>query len=656
MRSRLALAIAMAPCLAAAEEIPLDSLDALKSPYVVATSGNALEPRSQATAATSIFTRKDISRLKVKSVPDLLTRVPGMSVAQQGGRGSRTSLYLRGTNANQTLVLIDGVRIGSLSDGLSRLEYLNLEQVERVEVTRGARSSLYGSDAMGGVIQVFTRRGEGAGLEPRFDFSLGDSDENEHSLGLSGGDERTRFDLGASLLELHSDRTDDIDGANTDDDTYRNRGFNLSLEHRLTEQWRAGLNLLDQRGKSDLDENALWYPGQPTDEFTLNSTSAFLEANLDPRWTSRLQLGHAENRSQLDTVRNFFTTHQEFATYRDSVEWQNTLRLDEHQQVLLGAEWYEERLTANRTLNEMERRNQAWFAQHRYRAAPFGTELGLRHDSSDQYGSEDSLNAALDFDLPMSTQLVLSYAEGFRVPNMVELYLPAPFQPNGNPDLDPEHSKTWEAQLRGSHYDTDWSFGVYRTDIEDLISPVLDFNPFFVNEMRNVGKARINGMDLSASRDFMGWNTHLNLGLVDPRDRDTGHTLPGRSRRTLVLDVDKKFGDYNFGFSWTGVSSRYVDAENTEKTPGYGRIDIRAGWSFLKGLKVETRVENIGNRQITEQRYVSSSNPSSSYPFGDGTPTSSNTVNVVDPTIEQYGGYQDEGRKVVMTLKWSPQF
>ena len=244
---------------------------------------------------------------------------------------------------------------------------------------------------------------------------------------------------------------------------------------------------------------------------------------------------------------------------------------------------------------------------------------------------------------------MLSYAEGFRVPTFTELYVPDMFFPSGNPNLEPEHSKTWEAQLRGAHYDTDWSFGVYRTDVEDLITDVMEFDPVFVREMRNVGKARINGLDLSASRDFMGWTTRLNLGLVDPRDRDTGHTLPGRSRRNLALDVDKQFGDYSFGFSWLGVSSRYVDAANTQKSPGYGRIDIRAGWGFLKGLKVETRVENIANKQYS-QKYYGSGSSFSSNPFGDGVPYVDNDVDIPDPTIEENTGFQEEGRKVVMTL------
>lgn len=654
LRSPLALAIVLLPCATQAEEIAPESLDALKSPYLVGTSGRSLEPRSQATAATSVFTRADIARLKVKSLPDLLARVPGMSVQQTGGRGSPTALYLRGTNPSQVLVLLDGMRIGQLSNGLARLQYLNMQQVERVEVTRGARSSLYGGNAMGGVIQVFTRRGK-AGLDPRFDFSLGDGDDSENSLGLAGGDANTRYDLGMSLVELRQDRSDDRDGANTDKDAYRNRGLNLSLEHRFAETWRAGLNLLDQRGKSELDGDSGAFPDQPRDRFALSSTSAFLQVDPSPLWSSRLEAGHSEDKSRVDTVYNYFTTFEEYASYRDSLLWQNTLHLDAANQLLLGAEWTEERLRANVPLEERERRNQAWFFQHRYRAAPFGTELGLRHDQDRQFGNEDSLNAALDIDLPAQTQLVLSYAEGFRTPTFLELYVPKEFFPSGNPDLQPERSRTWEAQLRGNHLGTDWSLGVYRTDIRDLITDVETFDPDYARTWRNVGRARINGLDISLSRELLGWTTRLSAGFVDPRDRETGHTLPGRSRRNLALDMDRRFGEYSFGFSWLGVSSRYQDADNTVHSPGYGRLDIRAGWDLLEGLKVETRVENLGDNRYLEKRYADQSGFSSS-PYGDALPYENNDVYIDDPTYEARGGYRDAGRRVVVSLKWSPQF
>lgn len=250
---------------------------------------------------------------------------------------------------------------------------------------------------------------------------------------------------------------------------------------------------------------------------------------------------------------------------------------------------------------------------------------------------------------------MLSYAEGFRTPTFLELYVPTEFFPSGNPDLQPERSRTWEAQLRGNHLGTDWSLGVYRTDIRDLITDVETFDPDYVRTWRNVGRARINGLDISLSRELLGWTTRLSAGFVDPRDRETGHTLPGRSRRNLALDVDRRFGEYSFGFSWLGVSSRYQDADNTVHSPGYGRLDIRAGWDLLEGLKVETRVENLGDNRYLEKRYADQSGFSSS-PYGDALPYENNDVYIDDPTYEARGGYRDAGRRVVVSLKWSPQF
>ncbi len=189
--SRLALAIAVMPGLSLAAE-----------PYVaeplVVTSGRLAEPQARATAATTVFERDDIERLQVSSVTELLERVPGLSVVRTGGAGSQTGVFLRGTSTAQTLVLVDGQRIAAASSGTSSLEFLAPEQIERIEVVRGARSALYGSDAIGGVIQIFTRRGDDQGLKPYARLAAGSDSTYQRSLGLSGGDERTRFHLGAA--------------------------------------------------------------------------------------------------------------------------------------------------------------------------------------------------------------------------------------------------------------------------------------------------------------------------------------------------------------------------------------------------------------------------------------------------------------------------
>lgn len=175
--------------------------DALKLPDVLVSASRQVESRSATSAANTVFTRTDIDRLQPSNVTDLLSRVPGVQVAPTGGRGSLPGIFIRGTKAAQTLVLVDGVRIANATSGDSGLQFLDIDQIERVEVLRGSRSAIYGSDAIGGVIQIFTRRGNGPGLQPRLRLAAGSNQTFQRSLGLSGGNGATRFNLGASLDE-----------------------------------------------------------------------------------------------------------------------------------------------------------------------------------------------------------------------------------------------------------------------------------------------------------------------------------------------------------------------------------------------------------------------------------------------------------------------
>src|SRR5690554_6932846 len=227
--SRLALAVALAPSLALAAQ-PASHEEALKLSDTLITANRDVEQRSDSSAASTVFTRADIERLRPASVPALLTQVPGVQVSNYGGRGALFSLNIRGTSSAQTLVLIDGVRAGSATAGGAALQYLSVDQIERIEVLRGSRSAIHGADAMGGVIQIFTRRSEGEGLRPYARIAGGSDSTWERNLGLSGGNERTRFNLSAGLEETAGiDRTRTSFASDADDDGYRNRSLALSL-------------------------------------------------------------------------------------------------------------------------------------------------------------------------------------------------------------------------------------------------------------------------------------------------------------------------------------------------------------------------------------------------------------------------------------------
>lgn len=620
--SRLALAVALIPLAAHANPLELQPL--------VVTSGRHAEPVQQTTAATTVFTRKDIERLQVRSVAELLERLPGVSISRTGGAGSQTGLFVRGTSTAQTLVLVDGQRISAASSGTSSLEFLSPEQIERVEVVRGARSALYGSDAIGGVVQIFTRQGSGDGLKPYVRLGVGSNQTFERSLGVSGGDAQTRFNLGAALDETQGiDATRDNFGANGDDDAYRNKSLSLNLSHRFNDDLKIGFSALDQRGQSEFED--IFGTSLPTTDFQLSSLSSFIDANVSDAWNSRLEIGHSEDKrdtvnDQPDASADAFYS---FSTYRDSVNWVNTFALNDRHQVLLGADWYEDRLRSDTDFVEDSRWNQAAFIQHRYNAEYFSTELGLRHDKNQQFGSKNTWNTALIVPLNDDNDVILSYSEGFRAPTFNDLYYPDLCYPgfgcftSANPGLSPETSKSYEAQWRSRFSETSaLELSLYRIDLQDAI--VLDQNDI----PQNVQTARINGFEAALQQELFGWQGNLALALIDPRDRDTGHTLARRAKRTLSLDLDRPFGEFALGASWRAVSGRYDDAANTRELSGYGLISLRGKWQATEEVAFDLKLNNLFDKDYAEATYKTSNGRF---------------------------GYNSEGRTALFAVTWTPE-
>lgn len=599
---------------------------ALKLPDVLISANRQVEARNDSSAANTVFTREDIDRLQPNSVADLLRRVPGVQVAQTGGRGSLPGVYIRGTQSAQSLVLVDGQRIGNSTSGDSNLQHINIEQVERVEVLRGSRSAIYGSDAIGGVIQIFTRRGGEQGLQPRLHMGFGSNQTWERSLGLSGGDERTRFNLGTSLDETAGiNRSRQSYPSDGDHDEYRNKSLSLSLSHALTDDIEIGANVLDNRGKNAFDNPfGRFDPAtfeslqqQPYSEFDVSSVSSYLDARVNDLWKTRLEFGHSENREK--TLDKLSDERSVFNTYRDSLTWQNDLTLNEHNSLILGGDWYEDRINSNTDFNEDSRWNRAAFIQHRYQTDRFSTELGLRHDDNQQFGGQNSWSGTFTLPLNPDNDILLSYSEGFRAPTFNDLYYPD----FSNPDLKPETSKSYELQWRSQlTQDSRLEASLYRTDLEDAIIFGSNSRP------QNVASARINGFEAALKQELFGWQSNLGVAIIDPRDRDTGHTLARRARRTLSLDLDRQFDRLGLGASWQAVSGSYDDLNNQQPLGGYALLGLRSSWELNREIKLELKVDNLLDKDYSRVLY---SHEGSQY------------------------GYREEGRTWMFGVTWTPQ-
>ncbi len=623
--SRLALTLTLLP----AGQLLADTFErdqALKLPDVLITANRQVEARNDSSAANTVFTREDIDRLQPDSITDLLKRVPGVQVAQTGGLGSLPGVYIRGTQSAQSLVLVDGQRIGNSTSGDSNLQHINIEQVERVEVLRGSRSVIYGSDAIGGVIQIFTRRGGEQGLQPRMHVGFGNNQTWERSLGLSGGDEKTRFNIGASLNETAGiNRTHESYPSDSDHDEYRNQSVSFSVSHAPTDDLEIGANVLDNRGKSEFDnpfgrfdpDTFESVQQQPFSEFEVSSVSSYVDARVNDAWKTRVEFGHSENREK--TLDKLSDEHSVFNTYRDSVNWQNDLTLTERNSLILGGDWYEDRINSSTPFDEDSRWNRAAFVQHHYQADSFSTELGLRRDQNQQFGGQNSWSGTFTLPLNPDNVVLLTYSEGFRAPTFNDLYYPD----FSNPDLKPETSKNYELQWRSQLTENSrLETSLYRIDLEDAI--IFGSN----SQPENVASARINGFEAALKQDLFGWQSNLGVAIIDPRDRDTGHTLARRARRTLSLDLDRQFDRLGLGGSWQAVSSSYDDLNNQQSLGGYGLLGLRSSWELDREITLEMKLDNLLDKSYSRALY---SHEGSQF------------------------GYREEGRAWLFGVTWTPE-
>lgn len=610
---RLALLLGLIPTSPLLAET-LERENALKLPQTLITGNRQVEARSDSASANSVFTRDDIDRLQPTSLTDLLSRVPGVQVARSGGRGGLPGIYIRGTKSAQSLVLVDGQRMANATSADSNLQYLNIDQIERVEVLRGSRSVIYGSDAIGGVIQIFTRRGSAQAPQVRLHSAMGSYGSTLNSLGISGGDTQTRYNLSGSLENTAGiNRTTVSYPVDNDHDAYRNKSVSLNLSHTFTDTLEVGVSALKNTGKTELDA---MFGQKGYSDFDISSVGGFVDAQINDRWNSRVEWGHSENREK--TRDKLSPDLYAFNTYRDSLNWQNNLTLNDQHSLIVGADSYEDRVRSSTVFDEDSRWNRAAFVQHRFHGAYFSTELGVRHDQNQQFGRHNTWSASLSVPLNVDNELLLSYSEGFRAPTFNDLYYPQ----FGNPALKPEYSKSYELQWRSQLTDSSrLETSIYRTDIRDAI--VADAN--FIQQ--NIGAARITGFESALHQEWFGWQSSLGVAMIDPRDRDTGHTLSRRARRTLSLDVDRQFDRLGVGASWQAVSSSFNDDDNKQPIGGYGLLGLRGNWIASPEVRLDLKVDNLLDKSFTRALYSYDGN---------------------------YYGYREERRNVQLAVTWTP--
>jgi vitamin B12 transporter len=567
----LLLAMLLVPLRAEAEESESYEL----KPDLVVTPSRRVESLSDSLAAISVLTREDIQRSAAEDLYELLATLPGVDVVRSGGPGAQVSVFLRGSNSNHVLVLIDGVRASSSNTGSYVWEQLPINQVERIEVVRGPKSSLYGSDSIGGVIHVITR----GATESYARVTAGSygTAELEGGSGFQGESTRISINVGYRDVDGFSVQNENGFSYHPDEDGFTSANLGIKGETRGgDDRWTYSLLVLDNESEFD----------QGTSETRQSIASLGFHSSFSPNWDYQLQAGYAGE--ELESDFGFFLTG--FDSERLQLTFQNQLITGQAGVLGFGLDWYEESGESLDSWDET-RRNTGIFANWDFYLDQLHAQVGGRMDDNSQFGSQFTGQAALGYEIGTAWQLMASYGTAFRGPNLSEQFSPGwggLFA--GNPDLDPESSVSGEIGLRWQHAQAgSVSLALYHTEVDDLIA----FNgPAF--QAVNIDEARLKGMELAYRLSNGPWRLDANLTLQDTEDRATGQSLLRRPDEKASITVDRVFD----GGSWIGLEWVYTgDRDDFGGIPldSYRLLNLRGGWKILPAWQFEVRGDNLAD-------------------------------------------------------------
>ncbi|MDD5319581.1 MAG: TonB-dependent receptor [Methylococcales bacterium] len=569
-----------------AQENPANN--SLELPNMVVTATRTEVAKNQLAAASTVYTRKDIERLQVQTLPELLKGTTGLDMTQAGGYGKITSVFMRGTSPDQVLVLIDGIKAGSVTAGTTPFEFIPIDQIERVEIIRGPQSSLYGSEAMGGVIQIFTRKGN-TQEKPSVALEGGGGSYNTYRLAgtVSGKWKNSWYTLGSSRFDSQGfnarQPTPGPFGVNQPDhDGYQNTAVNARLGHRFDNNAEVEAFFMRAEGKTEYDGTF-----QDKTEFVEQVVGATGSMDIVENWRSTLRLGQSRDDNDQFAPDGSFSS--QFNSTRWNASWLNQFTLSDEHQLIAGADYRLDEVDSSEIFAESSRYDVGIFTElHSQLWDDHFVNASVRWDENEAFGDYVTGNVGWRYNWNYGISLLANFGNAFKAPSFNDLYFPN----FGNPNLQPEESTSFETGLAGNHDWGQWEIRAYHTNIDNLITPTMD--PVTFNfRAENIGKAQIDGIETEISTQLMGWNGKLSMNLLSPENRETNKRLPRRAEKTLAFDLSRSFGAVDLGANVLAQGDRFDNTQNTIKVAGYVTVDLRSAYHFNKNWMLSAKLNNL---------------------------------------------------------------
>jgi vitamin B12 transporter len=552
---------------------------------VVITASRTEQRVQDALPATTLITRADIERAQATDLPTLLRQVTGVEIAQNGGQGTVASAFLRGGESRHTLVLIDGVPINNLSFGTASLEHLPLANVERIEIVRGNVSALYGSAALGGVIQVFTKEATGA---PNLSVTVQGGSRGLRQLDATGTvklDGGTR--LSATVQELSVGSFNAIDqakraGTNPDVDGYKRRALSFGILQDIGAA-TVGLRVRDARGTTQYDNE--FGPANQADESKFVEGGATLDFAIKAtqELTIKAALTTSADKLSADIAAYPYFVNSKTKGASVGVDW----ALDKSQRITAGLENSKQNISSDtafvkdaRTLHSVRLGYQVDFDRHQ-------VQLNVRNDNYSDFGGASTYFAGYGFRFNDAWRANASVSTGFNVPSFNDLFNPF----GGNPLLKPEHLKSSEIGLQYAQAGQEVRALYFMNRYTDLIGNDSNFSRV------NTNKAKNNGMELSYLGRFGSTSLRAGVTAQNPIDSTTEKRLLRRAKSLANVGVSHDIGAWSLAgnLRYSGARDDRFSGDSVS-LPSYSVLDLNANYTINKAFKAFGRIDNVLNR------------------------------------------------------------
>lgn len=555
-------------------------------PVTVVTATRVAQPITDVVADVTIIDRETIERSGATGLADVLARQPGVAFARNGGPGATTSVYLRGAETRFTAVFVDGVRVDSQSTGGASWNAIPLSQVDRVEIVRGPAAAVYGSDALGGVIQIFTRRGEQA-FAPSVEMGLGTDGLRKLAASVSGRQGAVDYALGASRETTNGFNAQP--DSNPDRDGYRNTAFSGSLGWQLNNAHRLEASLLDSDANGQYDG---YLPG--VDDRAQQDLQT-LGLKWSARWSEvySSQLAMSRSKDRYETQPSDYLT----ATQVTSYLWQNDWKLGATQ-LTAALERREDRLDNASTSPSISDRSQDALALgYGLRSGQHTLQLNVRHDNDSEFGGHSTGSAAYAYGFAPGWRALVSGGTAFRTPTLFQR-----FSIYGTPDLQPEKARNVEVGVKYEQQGNRFSVVMYRNRVNNLINYVSGAGSCvngvgdYAGCYGNVGEAEYRGVTVAGATRVGLLALSGSLDLQDPKDLNTGLQLARRAKQTAKLGADMPLAGWVVGAETELVGHRYNDARNTQRLAGYSLFNLSVSKQVSKDWTLLARLDNAFDR------------------------------------------------------------